>query len=81
MSGLGASASRLNNWLRFPMFRYPVVSLRNVCQSVLLGSLEGLSYLCQVLVCCIIFPGMIQHFAQQPSRLALVKTPELFPGM
>lgn len=59
--------------VRWPTLGYPVVSLRNVSQCVLLGSLEALLYLCQVLVFCIIFPGMIQHLAQQPSRLCPCK--------
>lgn len=62
-----------------PMLRYPVVSLRNICQCVLLGSLEGLSCLCQELVCWIIFPGMIQHLAQQPARLCPCKVSRVIP--
>lgn len=61
------------------MLRYPVVSLRNICQCVPLGSLESLSCLCQELVCCIIFPGMIQHLAQQPSRLCPCKVSRVIP--
>lgn len=81
MSGL-VSTPRLNNWLLFHVMSNAQVSSgvsEKHLSVVLLGSLEGVSCLCQELVCCIIFLGMVQHLAQQPSRLCPCKVSRVIP--
>lgn len=82
VSGLLVSTPTLNICLLFHVMSNAQViqwCLWETFVSVFCWVSQSLSCLCQELVCSIIFPGMIQHLAQQPSRLCPCKVSRVIP--